>query len=178
MALDTVLFVRLAMAGWLLAGWCDWWCHRRTRIESTTGLAECLFHWLLLALGAVALALALWLQPSWWLMGLLLFLWLVHQATTWVELRYVVQRRNVLPIEQMVHSFLEIIPLALIVVIALDGWTSGQLREAGWSLRVRPWDDIVQQPLAYYAAATAVLVAVPFAEEAWRCWRHGLARTA
>ena len=40
---------------WILAGLADWWCHRRTAIERTSGLRENLFHWLLFAEAGVAL---------------------------------------------------------------------------------------------------------------------------
>lgn len=169
---QTLLFIELAMADWLVAGACDWWCHRRTRIEATSGLAESLLHWLMLTLGAVGLLLALALQPSLALMTVLFVLWLGHQTVTWLELRYVVQRRNVRPIEQMVHSFLELIPLGLIVVMALDVWFTGASRPGGWTLKARPWESLAPLPLALYAAGTVVLVVVPFAEETWRCHRY------
>src|SRR5690606_8474458 len=45
---------------WVAAGLADWSCHRRTRIEHTSGLAENAFHWALLAqVGLAALAVAL-----------------------------------------------------------------------------------------------------------------------
>lgn len=172
MAPDTLLFVQWALAAWLVAGGCDWWCHRHTRIEATSGIAECLFHWLLLAQGGAALMLALWLQPSLLLMAMLFVFWLAHQATTWLELRYVVQRRNVMPTEQMVHSFLEMIPLGLIAVMALDVASSAAPSAPHWPLQTRPWESIAPLALTAYAAATLVLVIGPFAEETWRCLRY------
>jgi len=172
MATTTLLFIQLAVAGWLVAGSVDWWCHRRTRIEATSGLAECAFHWALLALGGSALLLALWLQPSPLLIGLLLAAWLSHQGLTWLELRYVVQRRDVTPFEQMVHSFLEAIPLGLIVVVGIDMAVHGAPAESPWALQPRPLAAHAPAALLAYGAAALVLVLLPFAEEAWRCHRY------
>jgi len=169
---STLLFIQLALAGWLVAGCWDWWCHRRTKIETTSGLAECGFHWALLAQGGLAVSLALLVKPSMALVACLALLWLAHQATTWVELRYVVQRRDVTPMEQMVHSFLEMIPLGLIVVIALDVWVQGTPGIALWEWQRRTAAELPACHLLTYAAASLVLVGLPFAEEAWRCYRH------
>lgn len=178
MSTTTLLFIQLAVAGWLVAGCVDWWCHRRTRIEATSGLAECMFHWALLALGGGALLLALWLQPSPLLIGLLLAAWLAHQSLTWLELHYVVQRRDVTPFEQMVHSFLEAIPLGLIVVVGLDMVVHGAPAASPWALRPRPLAAHTPALLLAYGTATLVLVLLPFAEEAWRCYRYRVRQRA
>ncbi len=174
MSESTVIFVRLALVAWMLAGVLDWWCHRRTHIETTSGLRECAFHWLLIAQGSLGLVIAMLFQPSVLLVICLLLLWAVHQLTTWVELCYVVSRRPVLPIEQMVHSFLEVVPLVLVVVVAIDAvlLASPQVGD-DWALRLRDWSSGF--PLAQmllYVCGGAVLVVAPFMEEAWRCYRH------
>jgi hypothetical protein len=159
---------------WVAAGTADWACHRRTHIATTSGLPENLFHWLLLAqAGALLLAVALLeITAGVLLLGLALFL--AHELTTWVELRYAVPRREVRPIEQMVHSFMEILPLAILL---LAGVSAGEqvLALAGegrpdWGLRpkAQPW------PPAYLlglAGAVLLLDLLPMAEETLRCVR-------
>jgi hypothetical protein len=46
----------------------------------------------------------------------------VHELTTWFDLRYASSTREISPIEQQVHSFLEILPLAALILIVLLHW--------------------------------------------------------
>jgi hypothetical protein len=159
---------------WILAGLADWWCHRRTAIETTSGLRENLFHWLLFAQAGVALGAVAVLEINAALLLLVSAAFLAHEVTTFIELRYTVPRRDVRPLEQMVHSFMEILPLLLLALLAVMGWD--QLRAlfdgggGDFALRATrsPW------PPAYLLAVTgAVLLCnvLPLAEEALRCWR-------
>lgn len=145
------------------AGFVDWLCHRATAIEATSGLRESLVHWLMFAqvgsaIAAVALfeinaAVLLWV-------GLV---FLLHEVTVWLELRYTVGKREVRPVEQVVHSFMEMLPLvawALLFVIAQPG--------DGLRLRRAP----LPEGYVFYAALGMLLFNVlPLAEETVRCVR-------
>ena len=159
---------------WIAAGLADWACHRRTRIERTSGLRENLFHWVLLAEAGVALVAVALLEITAGVLLLVFAAFLAHEVTTYVELRYAVPRREVRPGEQMVHSFMEILPLALLGLAAVIGWEHVQaLFGAGapdFGLRAKsdPW------PAAYLlgaALAVAAFNVLPMAEEGWRCVR-------
>src|SRR6478609_666578 len=91
---------------WVACGLADWACHRRTRIEATSGIRENLFHWLLLAEIGVAM--------------LVLACFLAHELTVWIELQFVVPLREVTPTEQMIHSFLELLPLLSLALLAVQ----------------------------------------------------------
>jgi hypothetical protein len=159
---------------WVAAGLADWACHRHTRIEGTSGLRENLFHWLLLAqMGAAMLAVAL-LEVNTAILLLVLAAFLAHEFTTWIELQYVVPLRPVGPSEQMVHSFMEILPLAVLGLLAVAHWDQvlALLDQAqpDFSLRGKeqPW------PPAYLWSAFAAALAfnlLPMAEETLRCVR-------
>jgi hypothetical protein len=166
----------LLMAGvvplWILAGLVDWWCHRRTAIERTSGLRENLFHWLLFAEAGVALGAVAVLDVNAALLLLVAAAFLVHELTTFIELRYTVPRREVAPLEQMVHSFMEILPLGLLGLLAVMGWD--QLLAQGGPPDFAPRATRTPWPPAYLlAVAGAVFVfnVLPLAEEALRCWR-------
>jgi hypothetical protein len=159
---------------WILSGVADWWCHRRTAIERTSGLAENAFHWVLLAEGGVALVAVALLEIDAALLLLVAAAFLAHEITTYVELRYTVPRREVRPIEQMVHSFMEILPLAMLGLLAVIAWeqvaavVGGGAADIGLRLKENPW------PVPYLlgvAAAVLVLNVIPMAEEGVRCWR-------
>jgi len=105
-----LLLIVVVFPLWIAAGLADWACHRATRIESTSGLTENLLHWVLLAQAGVAvLAMAL-LHINAAVLLIVLAAFMLHELTVWLELRYTVPRREVRPIEQMVHSFEELLP--------------------------------------------------------------------
>jgi hypothetical protein len=160
---------------WIAAGLADWACHRRTRIESTSGLPENVFHWVLMAEGGVALLAAALLQPNAGALLVVFAAFLVHELTTYVELRYTAPRRQIRPIEQMVHSFMELLPLVLLALLAVIGWEQVlalfDAAGADFSLRPkeRPW------PPGYLlgvAVAVLLLNVLPLAQESWRCVRQ------
>jgi hypothetical protein len=159
---------------WIAAGLADWWCHRRTRIEATSGLAENAFHWLLLAEGGVVLLAAALLEINAFVLVLAAAMFLAHEATTFVELRYTVPRRDVRPLEQMVHSFMEILPLALLLLLAVLSWEQAAAlagrgeADFGVRLKAQPWPAAY---LAGMAAAVALCNLLPMAEETARCLR-------
>lgn len=168
----------LLMAGviplWIAAGFADWWCHRRTSIQTTSGLAENVFHWILLGEAGVAIVAVAFLENSAGLLLLVLASFLAHELTTYIELRYTVQYRQVRPAEQMVHSFMELLPLLMLALLAVAQWDTLQplfgRGAADWALRPKgePW------PLDYLVGAgLAVLLfnVLPMAEEMVRCVR-------
>ena len=94
-------------------------------------------------------------------------MFVVHELTVYWDLSYSTLLRDVGPFEQMVHSFLEILPLlalALLMVVA------GSEDPVDWSLRPK------EQPLpGDYVVAGLLLVgifnAVPLLQETWSCIR-------
>ena len=161
---------------WIAAGLGDWACHRSTAIERTSGLRENLLHWLLLAQGGLVLLAVAVFEVDAALLLIAFAGFLAHELTTYVELRYTVDKRLVRPVEQMVHSFLELMPLAILALLAVMAWDqvlalfdAGE-PDFGLQAKQRPW------PPAYLAAAgLAVLVfnVLPIVEETIRCLRKG-----
>jgi hypothetical protein len=158
----------------VLAGLADWWCHRRTRIERTSGLPENLYHWLLFGeMGLAILAVAL-LEVNAAILLLVFAAFLAHELTTWLELHYTVPLRQVGPGEQMVHSFLEVVPLLVLALLVVAHWDQARslLDESMPDFQLRwkeqPW------PASYLLGGAVVVTVcnlVPLAEESWRCWR-------
>jgi hypothetical protein len=160
---------------WIAAGLADWWCHRRSRIESSSGLPENVFHWILFGeAGVLMLATAL-LEVNGGVLLLVFAAFLAHEATTYLELAYTVPRRDVRPLEQMIHSFMELLPLVILALLAAMHWDQVRaLFEAGtadFGLRTKdkPW------PVGYLiatAAAVFLFNLLPMAEESLRCLRE------
>jgi hypothetical protein len=104
---------------WLAAGGADWLCHRRTHIERTSGPGESLFHVALFLQIAVPALLALWLEITAAMLVLMLAGVLAHMLTSWWDTRFAQPRRLLAPIEQQVHSWLEMLPVFALVIVVL-----------------------------------------------------------
>jgi hypothetical protein len=107
---------------WLLAGFADWLCHRASHIATTTGAKESLIHLLMFTEVGVPLVAVLFLDVNAGIILLMIGSFLVHEATALWDVSYATTAREVTPIEQHVHSFLEMIPLMAIVAIAGMHW--------------------------------------------------------
>ena len=107
---------------WLLAGFADWLCHRASHIATTTGAKESLIHLLMFAEVGVPLLAVLFLDVNVGIILLMIGSFLVHEATALWDVSYATTARSVTPIEQHVHSFLEMIPLMAIVAIVGMHW--------------------------------------------------------
>lgn len=151
---------------WVLAGFLDWQQHRSSRIESTTGITESVFHWVLFAEGGCALfcALVLPFQPM--LVALAFTLLAAHELTTWLELKVVVGGRFISPAEQMLHSFLEILPWCAIVTVYLLRTT-----EIGLPAVAAYSEILTPTYLALLFLFIVVMNVLPLTEETLRCLR-------
>jgi hypothetical protein len=161
---------------WVAAGLVDWFCHRRTAIERTSGLKENLMHLAMTAeVGLAMLAVAL-LEVNAAVLLIVLLAYVVHELTVYWDLHYTTPLRRVGPFEQMVHSVLEMLPLLSLALLAVTQWDQALALvgmgsdAADFSLqrKAEPW------PRSYLLAAVAaglLFNVVPLLEEGWRCWR-------
>ncbi|MGX8012790.1 diguanylate cyclase [Mesorhizobium sp. ORM8.1] len=108
---------------WLVAGFADWLCHRATHIETTTGAKESLIHLLMFAEVGVPLLAAMFLEVNALIIAVMIVAFLIHEATAMWDVRYATTARTVGPVEQHVHSFLEMIPLMGIISVVALHWS-------------------------------------------------------
>jgi hypothetical protein len=161
---------------WVAAGLADYFCHRASAIETTSGPRESALHLLQLGLVGVPVLLALFLQIDAALLALMIACLLLHQAVAYIDVRYASTRRRVTPFEQMIHGFLEIMPLTAFILVCVLNWDQAAALfglgpgQPDFSLRLRS----PSLPPAYIAgllAATFLLNALPYAEEMIRTLR-------
>ena len=165
---------------WLLAGCADWLCHRASHIETTTGAKESMLHLLMFAEIGVPLLAAIFLQINAGIIALMIAAFFVHEATALWDVSYAVTARNVTPIEQHIHSFLEMIPLMAILFIVSLHW--GQFQALfGFGSETARFDlNWKEEPLpaTYVISIMAVILTfelIPYIEEFFRGLRanHG-----
>jgi hypothetical protein len=154
---------------WLLAGFADYLCHRASDIEHTSGVPESLMHLAQFTLVGVPLLMVLALDVDAGVLLVLLLFAVAHHGVAYADLRYATGKRVIAPIEQMVHSFLELLPLTawlLLAALHFDRLVALGQGTADLSIRFNP------QPAAYIVSVllgAGVLGFVPYLEELWRC---------
>jgi hypothetical protein len=161
------------MPVWLLAGFADYRCHRAAHIESTSGPKESLLHLLLLVEMGIPVLAALFFEINALVIGVMIVCFLLHEATTLWDVWYASETREVSPIEQHVHGYMQLLPLLALTLVSVLHWPQflalfGLGPEAArFELTLR------QQPLPWLyvtslLGAVALLDVLPFIEELLR----------
>jgi hypothetical protein len=158
---------------WLLAGFADWLCHRASHIEKTAGVKESALHLLQFAEIGLGLLAALLLEINAGIIAFMIIVFFVHEATAFWDVSYAVSERQVTPVEQLIHSFLEIIPLIAIVCLSALHWSQFQALFGFGSENARFTLNWKAQPipLPYVVAlmiSVLLLAVIPYAEELYR----------
>jgi hypothetical protein len=162
---------------WMGAGLADWFQHRRTHIERTSGTHESALHLLMQAQAGAPLVLGLFFQVNAGVLLAALGAVLAHEATALWDVAYTETRRRVDPIEQHIHSFMEVGPLLCLTVMTVMHWDQARSlfgqgparREFGLHLKPPPFGPSALLALLAGALACGLL---PYLEEFWRCYRH------
>src|SRR5215203_1398323 len=160
---------------WLLAGFADYLCHRAAHIERTRGWKESVLHLLQFAEMALPILAALVLEINTGIILLMIVCLILHQATALWDVSYAAKTRAVKPIEQHVHSVLEIMPLTgLLMVIALH-WQSFLglfgLAPASLALALKP-EPLPWLYIATIMGLTLLFEVLPYLEELVRGLRY------
>jgi hypothetical protein len=172
---------RLLLGGvmplWLGAGLADWYRHRQTRIETTSGPRESAIHLLMMTETGVPVMLGLFCEVN---AGVLLTSFAAlgaHSATAYWDQAYAEPRRPVTPIEQHLHSLLEVVPLMATGFLTALHWDQARTiagkdrHERRFALRLKRRDPLPTSAKAGLLAALAIFGALPYGEELWRCRR-------
>jgi len=162
---------------WLASSLSDWACHRYSRIERTAGAKESLIHLLLLGEMGLPVFATVFLEITSPVILLMIATFLIHEVTVYADLRIALREREVTPTEQMVHSFMEMMPLIGIWLVSmLHGEELSALlgtahRAPDFSLRLK------EQPLPVWyrvslLTSIALLGGIPYLEELLRTSRE------
>jgi hypothetical protein len=166
------LLAYVAYLVWLLAGLCDFACHRHTDLPRTSGLAESRLHLLQLALIGGGIVLALAFAASAALAATLCLVAFAHAVTGYLDTRSAFPKRAILPVEQHVHSVLDMAPLIALFLWLVVNWpaiTDG----GGFHLRQPALPPAIWLATLAPAALLCVLPAALEFRAAWAC-RHAL----
>jgi hypothetical protein len=157
---------------WVIAGFADYLCHRKSDIEHANGAEESLIHWLMLAEVAIPLTLAVFFRINAMLLAVMLVCLVAHEVTGYLDLKLAMATRRVTIFEHQVHSVLEVLPLTAILLVMILHWPQTlALFGAGseppqWYLgpkQLPRWGEVIPP-----AAAFLLLALAPYAEELLR----------
>ncbi|NYE62051.1 hypothetical protein FHW58_003258 [Duganella sp. 1224] len=172
---------------WLAAGVADWIMHRRAGIEHNSGPKESMIHLLMLAEMGLPVLAALFLQVNALVLLFMIVAFFVHEATAMWDVSYAVTRRVVTPLEQHIHSFLEMLPLMAVSMVALLHWPQftallGMGPEtADFSLRWKA-SPLPRQYVVWLMVAIVLFELLPYGEEFLRTlrgrWQRKVRRAA
>jgi hypothetical protein len=114
------LMMYFVLPVWLVAGFADYLCHRAAHIERTSGWRESVLHLIQFAEMALPILAALFLEINTSIILMMIVCLVLHQATAMWDVSFAAAKREIKPIEQHVHSVLEMMPVTgLLLVIAL-----------------------------------------------------------
>jgi hypothetical protein len=148
---------------WLVAGAIDWFCHRATHIEATSGSTESWLHLAQFLSLAAFLAATVALPFDLAAQIIAVAALVLHTGLSYVDVRYTLKRRYISALEQHVHGFLDVLPW---VGCAL--WILMNLQDA--SEVTNAW-QMSARGTALLLGSYAVLAGVPVIDELRRTLR-------
>jgi hypothetical protein len=161
---------------WFAAGLADWYQHRKTRIETTSGARESVLHLLMQAEAGLPaiLGLVFRLNAGTLLAGFAAVV--AHELTVYWDISYTQTKRSISPLEQHIHSYLQMGPIMTMTFLSV--LHSDQLLSLLGRGPDRPEFRLeLKRPAAEPPVIGALLVGalacgfVPYLEELWRCVR-------
>lgn len=161
---------------WLLVGLTDWWCHRKSSIETTSGARESILHLALSLEAAVAILSAMVLEINALVLVIVGVSFIAHEITTNVDIHIALPQRLFTTTEQRVHDFLTAIPFAGVLLLFATHTDQAQAilgfgdTAADWKLRLKTEPLPLSYLVTWNIAALALNVG-PYVEELIRCLR-------
>jgi hypothetical protein len=166
----------VALPSWAIPGFADWLCHRKAKIELTSGTHESLTHALMMTTLGVPSLMALLLEINASTLIAMTAGCVLHEGIVIWDVAYAAPRRKVTTTEQHVHSFLEVMPFMSLSFILCMHWDQvlalfGKGPSKA-SFAIRPKEKPIHPLyLTVIGALLTGLVGIPYAEEFVRCYR-------
>ena len=171
-----MLYVLLPL--WGLASMLDWWCHRSTNIEATSGLREANIHLLMGAQIGLPLVLTLIFEVNVLVMLMCFIALIAHEFVAHYDVHYTTGKREIGIWEVHAHNYLATLPFFLLLLIIVRKWevfvdTITLNWAGGFSLSQRT------EPLGasgnyavLYMTTMGIFVVGPYLQEWWRCYMY------
>ncbi len=162
---------------WYAPGLADWWWHRQTKIEETSGTHESMTHAIMMTVVGVPLLAGLLFEINALVLTMMMAGYVLHEGVTYWDVNYSKNLREVPTIEQHTHSFLEMLPfMATSICICLKPKQFAAIFGRGdeaprWKLEPKRPPLTLRYVLGVLAGTFAFVI-LPYGEEFVRCFRH------
>ncbi|HWA51140.1 MAG TPA: hypothetical protein VG742_22925 [Dongiaceae bacterium] len=175
------LILWFLLPAWILAGFLDWICHRRSGIAVHCGPWESILHLLLLAEAGAALLIGLLLELNEPALALIALCFIAHEVTGYVDIRYAHARRNLSPAEQRIHDYMTAIPVTALCLVGVMHYetVAALATDPARVFTVTLQWKIVPLPawqILFILGAVVIADLIPYAEEFHRGLRARRAR--
>ncbi|MEV6319488.1 diguanylate cyclase [Streptomyces sp. NPDC051776] len=166
---------------WFVPAVADWVMHRKTRIEDTSGTRESAVHALMMTEAGIPVTMGLLARVNPLVLTVMGGAAAAHGATALWDVSLATEEREVKPVEQHIHSFLEVLPLAALAFTCCLHWDearaalTGRRNPGDWKLLPKE-HPLSARYLTGIGLAIGAFVALPYAEEMTRCVRAVRAR--
>ena len=176
LVLNVILYVLLPLLG--IAGMLDWWCHRNTEIEKTSGLKEAYIHCLMGVQICIPLVLSLLFEVNVLIMLLCFAALIAHEVVAHYDVHFATGKREISIWEVHAHNYLATLPFFLILLIIVRKW------EVFLDMATLNWDggfgiEWRKEPLGssgnyatFYMVLMGIFVVFPYMQEWWRCYTY------
>jgi hypothetical protein len=174
MSAPYLLLGLLVLPLWIAAGLADYFCHRAAQISKNSGTLESVFHLIQFSLVGLPVTIGLFFRSNAGFFLLCALCILLHHGAAYIDVRYANGTRKVTPLEQMVHSFLELLPITAFLLLATAEWSQFLAAVYGVEEAPRFSFELRLMSAPYIAAilsAAFFLNFIPYLEEFVRCVR-------
>src|SRR5690606_14937056 len=96
---------------WVVVGFLDWLCHRRTHLDHNSGIKESLLHSLMFLEIGIPVIAGLILEITPLLLVFMICMFLIHEIIAMCDVSYALKHSNISLLEHNIHSFLLLLPL-------------------------------------------------------------------
>jgi hypothetical protein len=161
---------------WFVPGLADWYWHRKTKIQDTSGTFESVTHAVMMSAVGIPVSAALFFDINALVLVTMMAGVVVHEGVSYWDVRYSRRLRDVPAIEQHTHSFLEMLPLmGTSMAICLKPKQFAAIfgrgdEPARWKLAPKD-PPLTARYIAGVLACVGAFVVLPYAEEMLRCYR-------
>ena len=161
---------------WLVMGFADWYCHKKSNIERTTGLKESILHCIMGAQIGVPILLGFYFQINVLLLLIMFGVLVFHEVVAHMDVKYALHNRAISIFETHVNSFLEVLPFVIVALIVCINWpafvdlvTFNWAGNMGLHVIARP---IAGTYVSAYFVTLLIIDIVPYIEELYRCYAY------
>jgi hypothetical protein len=169
-------FLYVVLPAWVIPGYGDYLCHKRSKIETTSGTLESITHSLMMRSIAVPTLLSLLFEINALTLVVSAASVCIHELVVLWDVSYASTRRPPNVTEQHIHGFLEVLPiLTLSFLLCLRPQQAAAVLGLGPEkpdFTIRPK---AEPPSPAYVTALLLFVTtavgLPYAEELLRCLR-------